>query len=189
MSEGTFEPGGGVVTARDGGRSSGTAEALGTDDGLGLTSSSSSSSILFFAFAVGLGDERFLRLVLGASSSSSLGVGDFAGDALPLPFFLAAFGFPDGLGDSDGVGELTVCISSRAFRNASRFFLSASEICAWRTETTNALSATMHPSQMPNDLNPPRRDNTDESFKPAVVQPWLLRHAVRRARVRGSGSR
>lgn len=119
---------------------------------------SSSSSNLCFAggVSVGFGEESFFRLLtLGLASSSSssasaffFAAGVFAGSGLgedlapfPFPFFFAAFGFPVGVEDSAGVGEATVCISSRAFRNASRFFLSASEICAWRSVASTMLHA------------------------------------------------
>src|SRR5947209_3397530 len=138
----------------------------GTADGVGVLRSSGSSSLFFALLAAG--DGLFFGFARGVScsSSSSFGVGDFF--AFALPFFFAAFGFPDGVSDSDGVGEAIVCISSRAFKKASRFFFASSESCACSAVATKTSSAAMH--QLPNDLNPPMRDNTDASFKQAAVQ-------------------
>ncbi len=96
--------------------------------GFGVSSSWSSSELLGF-FATGV--------FVGSGSSLSAEV------LLPVfDFFLAGFGFAAGDADFAGVVEGIVCISSRALRNASRFFLSSSLICACSRDVTPPVSAT-----------------------------------------------
>ena len=107
------ETGGGVPagTARDGVEdSTELARGTGVERGFGPSSSSSSSFFsLFFADGVG---EAFAPFF--------------------FRFFFAVFGLP--LGVFSAFGSPTVRISSRAFKKASRFFLSASLISARRKD-------------------------------------------------------
>ena len=139
----------------------------GTDVGLGFGVDSSSGSNFFVTGGVSLGLAVFFFFEGVGSSSSSSGVGRFfaagvsEGFALLVPFFFffAGFGLPVGVEDSEGVGDATVRISSRAFRKASRFFLSASLICACSKVPNNAVSARAHPSHALK-VSPRNRDET-----------------------------
>jgi hypothetical protein len=110
----------------------------------GFGAASSSSSPVFlpgdFAFGFGVGDSSssselfFGRGVFVGSGVSlgfvfALGFGVGVGFFLDFDFRLAGLGLAVGSGVSEGVGEVTARISSRALR-ASRFFFSSSVSCA-----------------------------------------------------------
>jgi len=104
-------------------------------------------------------------------------------------FFLAGFGFAAGDPDFAGVVEGIVCISSRAFRNASRFFLSSSLICAWSRDVTAPLSTTAANKHVARRARPLLARDTGCSFKRAEAPPQPRRRASRRAPVPGEGLR
>ncbi len=157
---------------------------LGVSDGVdffpsGFAVSSSfswSSSELPGFFAAGV--------FVGSGSSLSAEV------LLPVfDFFLAGFGFAAGDADFAGVVEGIVCISSRAFRNASRFFLSSSLICACSRDVTAPLSATAANKHVARRARPLLARDTGCSFKRAEAPPQPRRRELRRAPVPGEGLR
>jgi hypothetical protein len=91
--------------------------------GFGVGDSSSSSSELFFGRGVFVGSGVSVGFVF--AFGFGVGVGFF----LDFDFRLAGFGLAVDSGVSEGVGEVTARISSRALR-ASRFFFSSSVSCA-----------------------------------------------------------
>ena len=203
----TADAAGAVVGAKRGagllssGRADGNAVALGR----GVDSS---SSVLGFARGItGVADgEDFFPFPFGVSSSSSSSeLGDFfaagvlagsgsssplaADEVLPLfDFFFAGFGFAAGESDFAGVAEGMVCISSRALRNASRFFLSSSLICACRSEVTAPVTARRASAHVTKRAEPPRPRERGCLFKRAEAPRPLRHRASRRAPVPGAGS-
>ena len=164
----------------------GTAACGGGDfpSGVGLGVGSSSSF-----FGAGL----FFRFGLGVCSSSSAvvffladgvlvgsGVSEVLGCFFPFVFFFDdGFGFPLGV----GVGEAAmVCISSRAFKKASRFFLSASLICA-SSKVAPSAPSTMAQTKLLRLFQLRARNKTGNCFKPVEAGPRLLSPCARRVRV------
>ena len=116
---------------------------------------SSSSSAVFFGEAFDVGDSSpsaglFVALGVWVGSGFAVafafafGVGVGVGVFFAFDVRLAGFGFALGEGDTEGVGEVTARISSRAFW-ASRFFFSSSADCAWTRDPTIAPSASAMP--------------------------------------------
>lgn len=173
--------------------------------GRGVEARASSSSLTFFL--AGVGEARFFFLAVGVASSSTsaavsssstvfarfgVSVGFGLGLLVVFDFFLAALGLPDGVGESDGVEEGTVRISSLAFRNASRFFLSSSLIWARTSVASSALLARTRQSQPANRRTPPTEKSATCGFKRRIAArrscPRRLRPA-RPAHDRGAGWR
>ena len=153
--------------------------------GFGVTSSSSSPDFLpgvFDAFGFGVGD----------SSSSSSPAGVFFGFAFgfavgvgvafffDFDFRFAGFGFAVGSGVSDGVGDATARISSRAF-----FFFSSLD-CARTKTPRRATTEKIVPRKTRNRITGRERNRGDRLIKRAVAPPRAQRP---RAHVRGAKSR
>lgn len=100
--------------------------------GVGDAFSSSSPPGVFFAFGVFVGSGVSLGLAFALGFGVGVGVAFF----FVFDFRLAGFGFAVGSGVSDGVGEVTARISSRAF-----FFFSGSVDWAWTNAPRTAASA------------------------------------------------
>src|SRR6185503_13376622 len=115
MSAGGALDDGGIVGVTVGSSRAGRDSSSGVEVGrtvgarLAGVSSSSSSSSTFFGFAVGVGELSFFFLERGVASSPAVVSAFFF-----FAFLLETFGLPLGLGDSLGVGDVIVCISSRA---------------------------------------------------------------------------
>ncbi len=195
---------GGVGVIRGGGVSSG--RAGGNTVALGRGVDASSSVFGFARGTLGVSDGvGFFPLGFGVSSSWSssellafFAAGVFVGSGsslsaevlLPvLDFFLAGFGFAAGDADFAGVVEGIVCISSRAFRNASRFFLSSSLICACSRDVTTPVSATIANKHVARRAIPLLARGTGRSFKRAETPPQPRPRESQRAPVPGEGLR
>ncbi len=207
MSAGGCSPAGGVelgigVTAVRGGGvlSSGRADGAIVGFGRGVDSSSPLFGFDGVAAGVSVGDGFFpLDAGVSSASSSSEGLGFFTAGAfvdstssfstealLPLfPFFFAGFGLAAGEADFPGVADGIVCISSRALRNASRFFLSSSLICACNSDVTTPVSAPAAHSHVARRAKPLLRSETGCSFKRAEAPRQRRHRASRRAPVPG----
>jgi hypothetical protein len=149
--------------------------------GVGVTSSSSSADFLAVDFALGFG-------VAVSSSSSSEGV-FFAfgfGVGVGVAFFFdfdfraAGFGFAVGSGVSEGVGEVTARISSRAF-----FFFSSVVDWARTNAVRRATRTRTVPRRARSRITGRERNRGDPAIKRAVEAPGL---SARRARVRAARS-
>jgi len=115
--------------------------------GLGVGDSSSSSERGFFAFGFGVG----------------VGVGD--GFFFDFDFRFAGFGFAVGSGVSDGVGDATARISSRAF-----FFFSSVD-CARTNTPRRATTEKIVPRKTRSRITGGERNRGDCAIKRAVGPP------------------
>ena len=150
--------------------------------GVGDSSSSSSPAGIFFAFCFGvtsssssplflLGDFDALGFGVGDSSSSSSPAGVFlafgfgVGVAFFFDFRFAGFGFAVGSGVSDGVGDATARISSRAF-----FFFSSVD-CARTNTPRRATTEKIVPRKTRSRITGGERNRGDCAIKRAVAPP------------------
>ena len=132
--------------------------------GFGVTSSSSSPDFLpgdFVAFGFGVGD------VSSSSAGVFFGFGFGVGVGVAFFFFFdfrfAGFGFAVGSGVSDGVGEVTARISSRAF-----FFFSGSVDWAWTNAPRIAASVKAVPRKTRSRITGRKRNKAKCAIKRAV---------------------
>ncbi len=151
--------------------------------GFGVTSSSSSPDFLpgdFDAFGFGVDDASSLSPFAGVFFGFGFAVGVGVALVFVFVFRFAGFGFAVGSGVSDGVGEVTARISSRAF-----FFFSGSIDCAWTNAPRIAASVTTVPRKTRSRITGRERNRGGGAIK-RVVGP--LRAQWPRARVRDAKS-
>jgi hypothetical protein len=158
--------------------------ALAVAFGFGVTSSSSSPDFLpggFDAFGFGVGDASSSSLFAGVFFGFGFGVGVGVAFFFVFDFRFAGFGFAVGSGVSDGVGEVTARISSRAF-----FFFSGSVDWAWTKAARIAASVKTVPRKTRSRITGRERNRGECAIKRAVGP---LRARRPRARVRDAKSR
>ncbi|MEY2577680.1 MAG: hypothetical protein QOI49_504 [Verrucomicrobiota bacterium] len=151
--------------------------------GFGVTSSSSSPDFLlgdFDAFGFGVGDVSSSSPFAGVFFGFGFGVGVGVAFFFVFDFRFAGFGFAVGSGVSDGVGEVTARISSRAF-----FFFSGSVDWAWTNAPRIAASVKTVPRKTRSRITGRERNRGEGAIKRAVGP---LRARWPRARVRGAKS-
>ena len=151
--------------------------------GIGVTSSSSSPDFLpgdFDAFGFGVGDvsSSSAGVFFGFGFGFAVGVG--VAFFFVFDFRFAGFGLAVGSGVSDGVGEVTARISSRAF-----FFFSRSVDWAWTNAPRIAASVKAVPRKTRSRITGRERNKAECAIKRAVGP---LRARWPRARVRDAKS-
>ena len=150
------------------------ADAFGFGFGLGDASSSSSPAGVFFVFGALVGS----GVSVGFAFALGFGVGVGVAFFFVFDFRLAGFGFAVGSGVSDGVGEATARISSRAF-----FFFSSVVDCARTKAPRIAAKAKPVPRKTRNRITGRERNRAECAIKRAVAPRRARR---RRARVRAA---
>ena len=133
--------------------------------GVGVTSSFASPLFApgdFVVFDFGVGDLSSSSLPVGVFFAVGFGVGVGVGVAFffDFDFRFAGFGFAVGSGVSDGVGEVTARISSRAF-----FFFSSLD-CARTKTPSNAARAKVVPRKTRSRITGRERNRGDCAINP-----------------------